>query len=225
VSFEQQAAAWLAWARTPGHDVYWRYRDAFFALVPEPGTSTLEVGCGEGRVSRDLAARGHRVTGLDASPTLLRAAAHAHPGGRYLLGEAEALPFDDDAFDLVVAYNSLMDVADMPAAVREAARVLAPGGRLCACVTHPLADAGSWAGDGRFTITEPYLERRRMHVPVERDGLAFTFEGPAYPLQDYAAALEAAGLAIEALREPADPAGGTWARLPMFLMWRALRGP
>jgi 2-polyprenyl-3-methyl-5-hydroxy-6-metoxy-1,4-benzoquinol methylase len=64
--FEDRAQAWLAWARTPGHDAYWVYRDAFFALVPEPGVATLEVGCGEGRVTRDLNARGHRVTALDA---------------------------------------------------------------------------------------------------------------------------------------------------------------
>jgi ubiquinone/menaquinone biosynthesis C-methylase UbiE len=221
--FEDRAQGWLAWARTPGHDAYWRYRDAFFALLPEPGEATLEVGCGEGRVTRDLTARGHRVTSIDASPTLLRAAAEADPAGRYVEGVAEALPFADATFDLVVAYNSLMDVADMPAAVRETARVLTPGGRLCACVTHPMADAGTWLDDTHFTVTEPYLERREMHVPIERDGLAFTFEGPAYPLQDYVAALEGARLAIEALREPADPEGGRWARVPMFLMWRAVK--
>src|ERR671935_2225234 len=126
MGFEDRAQGWLAWARTPGHDAYWTYRDAFFALVSTPSRATLEVGCGEGRVSRDLVARGHRVTGLDASPTLLRAAAEADPASRYVEGAAEALPFPDAAFDLVVAYNSLMDVADMPAAVREAARVLAP---------------------------------------------------------------------------------------------------
>ena len=185
MGFEDRAQGWLAWARTPGHDAYWVYRDAFFALVPEPGASTLEVGCGEGRVSRDLATRGHRVIGLDASPTLLRAAAEADSAGRYVEGRAESLPFADASFDLAVAYNSLMDVADMPAAVREAARVLVPGGRLCACVTHPMADAGTWLDDAHFAVTEPYLERREMCVPIERDGLAFTFEGPAYPLQEY----------------------------------------
>jgi hypothetical protein len=151
--FEDRAQDWLAWARTPGHDAYWSYRDAFLALVPEPGTATLEVGCGEGRVSRDLVARG----------------------------------------------------------------------RLCACITHPMADAGAWLGDEHFAITESYLDGHWVHAPIERDGLAFTFEGPAYPLREYAAALEAAGLAIEALREPADPAGGRWARVPMFLMWRAIK--
>jgi SAM-dependent methyltransferase len=223
MGFEDRAQGWLAWARTPGHDAYWIYRDAFFALVPNPGEATLEIGCGEGRVTRDLAVRGHRVTSLDAAPTLLRAAADADPVGTYVLGPAEELPFEDGAFDLAVAYNSLMDVADMPAAVREAARVLAPGGHFCACVTHPMADAGTWLDDTHFAVTEPYLERRETHVPVERGGLSFTFEGPAFPLSDYAGALEAAGLAIEAMREPSDPAGGRWARVPMFLMWRAVK--
>jgi ubiquinone/menaquinone biosynthesis C-methylase UbiE len=45
--------------------------------------------------------------------------------------DAAALPFADGSYDLVVADNSLMDVADMPAANREAARVLQPGGRFC----------------------------------------------------------------------------------------------
>jgi hypothetical protein len=52
MSWEDQAENWLAWARTPGHDAYWSYRDAFFPLLPAPGRRTLEVGCGEGRVAR-----------------------------------------------------------------------------------------------------------------------------------------------------------------------------
>jgi SAM-dependent methyltransferase len=227
MGFEEHAQGWLSWARTPGHDAYWIYRDAFFALVPAPGAATLEVGCGEGRVARDLVARGHRVTGLDASPTLLHAAAEADPGSRYVEGAAEALPFDEHAFDLVVAYNSLMDVVDMPAAVREAARVLVPGGRLCACITHPMQTAATWddEDDAPLVISEAYLDARRMEVAVERDGLHFTFGGWCFPLEAYARALEVAGLLIEAIREPADPAGGRWARVPMFLMWRALKVP
>ena len=93
---------------------------------------------------RDLADRGYAVTGLDASPTLVGAAGDRDPAGAYVVGQAEALPFPDAAFDLVVSYNSLMDVDDMPRAVSEAARVLEAGGHLCACVTHPLADAGAW---------------------------------------------------------------------------------
>jgi SAM-dependent methyltransferase len=231
--WEARAAEWLAWARTPGFDAYWRYRDAFYELVPRPAGRTLEVGCGEGRVSRDLVARGHRVTALDASPTLLQAAAEHGAGAEYVLGAAEALPFADGTFALVVAYNVLMDVDDMPAAVAEAARVLEPDGCLCACVTHPFADAGGFAHDGDdapFVVEGSYLGARRSRVRMERGGLTMTFDGHAYPLEDYAPALEAAGLAIEAMREPAPgppPPGdhdwARWRRIPMFLVLRAVR--
>jgi hypothetical protein len=72
-------------------------------------------------------------------------------------------------------------------------------------------------------VTESYLEQRWLSATMERDGLEFTFEGWCLPLEAYAGALEQAGLLIEAIREPADPAGGRWARIPMFLMWRAVK--
>jgi SAM-dependent methyltransferase len=228
--WEGRAEQWLRWARTPGHDAYWDYRDAFFELLPAPAVTVLEVGCGEGRVCRDLAARGYRVTALDASPALVAAAAERDLAGEYLVGQAEALPFEDSSFALVVAYNSLMDVEDMPRAVAEAARVLQSGGRLCACVTHPLADAGAWEGDqddARFVITDSYLEPTKFSATVERAGLAMTFDGKRFPLESYARALEVAGLLIEGIREPAAPAGARrearWTRLPMFLFLRALK--
>jgi ubiquinone/menaquinone biosynthesis C-methylase UbiE len=135
--WEREALNWIAWARTPGHDEYWDYSPLFFELVPAAGRATLDLGCGEGRVTRDLVAHGHTVASVDASPTLLQAAREADPTGTYVLADAAALPFADASFDLVVAYNSLMDLGDMPGAVREAARVLQCGGRFCVCVTHP----------------------------------------------------------------------------------------
>jgi SAM-dependent methyltransferase len=226
--FEPHAAQWLAWARTPGHDAYWYYRDAFFALLPRPGGRVLEVGCGEGRVTRDLASRGEVVIALDASPTLVAAAAERDPGGNYSVGDGEALPYEDASFDLVVSYNVLMDVADMPRVLDEIGRVLAPGGVLCACVAHPTADAGKWDGE-RFVLDASYLDGSELEpTPEERDGLTMVWEGTRHPLQAYAAALEAAGLVIEALREPAPAEGAPeryapWRRVPMFLMWRARR--
>jgi SAM-dependent methyltransferase len=209
-SWEWQAERWLRWARTPGHDSYWHYREAFFALiVPAPGRRTLEVGCGEGRVARDLAQRGHRVVAVDASPTLVGHATDADRDGDYLVADAAALPFRAGSLDAVVAYNSLMDVDDMPATVAEAARVLEPGGRLCVCVTHPTADAGRFDGkqpDAPFTIRGVYLGRNRLEEDTfERDDLVITFTGWRYALEEYAGALEAAGLLIERLREPAAP--------------------
>jgi SAM-dependent methyltransferase len=212
------AREWLGWARTPGHDAYWHYRDAFFALLPAPDGPVLEVGCGEGRVTRDLRGRGYDVTGLDLSPTLIAAAKEQDPGGVYVEAAAEALPFPDGNFALVVAYNSLMDVDDLPAAVVEAARVLAPGGRLCACVTHPTADASRLGG--------AYLHEAALELPDERDGLTMTWIGRHRPLEAYSRALEAAGLVVEALREPPPAATAParydeWRDRPMFLFLRA----
>jgi SAM-dependent methyltransferase len=236
VSWEQEAQNWIAWARTPNHDAYREYSPMFFELVPPPGRATLELGCGEGRVARDLAGRGHHVTGVDSSPTLLEAARVADPGGEYVLADAADLPFPDGTFDLIVAYNSLMDIEDMRGAVREAARVLRPRGRFCVCVTHPLADAGRFErreADARFVITGSYFGRRRFDETFERDGLRMTFHGWCYALEDYARAFEEAGLLIETLREPqqrgaivaADPSEARWKRLPIFLFLRLRKAP
>jgi ubiquinone/menaquinone biosynthesis C-methylase UbiE len=229
MGWEDQAGNWLAWARTPGHDAYWSYRDAFFPLLPAPGRRTLEVGCGEGRVARDLAARGHRVVGLDTSPALLRHAAAAHTGGRYVCADAAALPFGDAEFDLVVAYNSLMDVEDMPGSVREAGRVLEPGGHLGFYVTHPFMDAGQFASrepDAAFVVSGSYLGARRPYEGTfARAGLEITFRGWCYSLEAYARAFEAAGFLVQTLREPDDPRDGPrqGRRLPWFLMGRCVR--
>jgi SAM-dependent methyltransferase len=225
--WEAEAENWIAWARAPGHDEYWYYRERFFELVPSAGRRTLDVGCGEGRVARDLAARAHSVVGLDSSPTLVAAAAEAHPGGEYVVGSAEELPFADASFDLVVAYNSLMDVNDMPRAVAEAGRVLEPGGTLCVCVTHPLMDAGRWESpedDARFVIEGSYFGRRRFEGTVARAGLQMTFRGWCYPLDEYARAFEDSGFLIQALREPAERGEDPrQERIPLFLFVRALK--
>jgi SAM-dependent methyltransferase len=229
--WEPDAENWVRWARTPRHDAYWYYRDAFFdRLVPPQGRRSVEIGCGEGRVARDLSSRGHRVTGIDSSSTLVRYARQADATGSYAVADGAALPFPDRCFDLAVAYNSLQVVADMPGTVREAARVLVPGGHFCVCVTHPLADVGRFIDaepDAAFAIRQDYFAKRRVDDRVERDGLEMTFRGWTYSLQDYAIALEMVGLKIETMLEP-RPTGaprtyGRWNRVPMFLLLRAIK--
>jgi SAM-dependent methyltransferase len=232
--WDDEAANWAAWARGSRRDAYRDYSPAFFELVPPAGRATLEVGCGEGRVCRDLAARGHRVVGVDLSPAMVDFAAEADPAGDYRVAHASDLPFADGRFDVVVAYNVLMDVDDLAGAVAEANRVLEPGGRLCACVSHPVNDIGSFAGpapDARFVVDGSYLEAGRLEATEESDGVRMTFRSWTRPLEDYTRALEQAGLLIEALREPAmphaaverDPSRARWRRVPMFLFLRALK--
>jgi len=230
-AWEGEAENWVRWARTPGHDAYWYYRDEFFDhVVPAPRRTTLEVGCGEGRVTRDLAARGHRVVSVDGSPTLLRYALEADPAGRYVLADASTLPVGDGRVDLAVAYNSLMDFDDMPRAVVEVARVLEPGAVFCICVTHPMFDAGGFegdTGDAPYVVRGRYFGTRRFEQTIVKNGRSMGFKGWSHSLERYFSALCSAGFVVDALREP-PPAPGAddyerWSRIPMFLHVRAVK--
>jgi len=94
----------------------------------------LDVGCGTGFLSLELAARGHRVTGVDFAPQMLaearqKAAAQRHTV-RFEQGDAEALRFPDASFDLVMTRHVLWTLPHPEAAIDEWLRALRPGGRL-----------------------------------------------------------------------------------------------
>ncbi len=174
-AWESEAAAWIAWVRRPGHDSYDEFhRDQFFDQLPPPGKLTIDVGCGEGRVARDLIARGHRVRAFDGSPTLVAAARDFVPSIAAEVADAAALPLPDACADLVVAFMVLHDVEDIDAAAREAARVLEPGGRLCFAIVHPINSAGRFKtkqADAWFRIGGSYLARFDYSHSAERNGL------------------------------------------------------
>jgi SAM-dependent methyltransferase len=233
-AWREHAGEFIAWARTPGHDSYWFFhRDLFFELLPPPGRRTLDLGCGEGRVARDLIAAGHSVVGVDAAPAMVEAARAADPGFEVHLADAASLPFDDGAFDLVVAFMSLQDVDDYERAIRESARVLEPGGRICLAIVHPLNSAGAFDGpdaESPFVIDGSYLDRSHYADEIRRDGLEITFVSEHRPFQAYTEALAHAGLLIERLREPPVPEAAVttprnrrWQRLPLFLHMRAVK--
>jgi len=198
-AWDGNAADWIVWAREPDHDSYWRFhRGRFLGLVPDPGQLTIDVGCGEGRVGRDLAARGHTVIGVDASAALTQACVHhphGHPG---MVGDAARLPVRGGVADLVVAFMSLHDVDDLDGAVAEAARILRTGGRFHLAIVHPINSAGTFADEpaadvAPFVIAGSYTDTFCYVDGVNRDGLTMTFHGCHRPLTTYARALRAAG--------------------------------
>jgi SAM-dependent methyltransferase len=223
----RHAADWISWARTPRHDAFWAYRSAFAEFVgPGPGRA-IDVGCGEGRLSRLLTEIGWTVTACEPVAALLDAARDAGSAQVYIEAPADALPVADAAFGLVLAYNMLMDVADPAAAVAEMARVLSPGGRLIVGIVHPLADRMLIAS--RSNAPEDYFARKPFEGSETRDGLTMTFRGWAMPLSAYADLLTASGLAITRLSEPRpDKAVGwhgtaDWSLAPLFLWIEARR--
>ncbi|HEX3390216.1 MAG TPA: class I SAM-dependent methyltransferase [Streptosporangiaceae bacterium] len=218
-SWEQHADAWIRWARASPHDGFehgtW---PALRELLPAPGPGpVIDLGCGEGRGSRELRALGHRVVGADYSPTLTRAARACGPAIPVLRADAAALPFAEQSADLVVACMSLLDFDDFGSAVAEIGRVLRPRGQLCLAIVHPFISAQD--EDTLHTpssgFSRPYLETRRYTDHIERDGLAMTFSSMHRPLSAYIAALTGQGLAITALTEHGD------GMIPWLLAMRA----
>ena len=219
-AWELRAQQWARWARTPGQDVYFHEFNwpAFCALVPDAGRRTLDVGCGEGRVGRLLADVGHRVAGVDSSPTLVALAREAGGYEEIVCGSATELPWPPAIFDLAVAFMSLHDMDDPVAAIGEIGRVVVPGGRLCIAIVHPLNRPAEHL-DG-------YFDEHRVALAVERNGIEMTFESIDHPLETYTRALSGAGFVIEELREPrpaADSLLTPGRSRPHFLHLRCLR--
>jgi SAM-dependent methyltransferase len=136
------------------------------------GELTLDIGCGEGRMARALAAAGHRVIGVDVTELLARAASHHDDPVPAVVADAAAPPFRDGVADLAASFMTLMDTDDFSAAVSEAGRLLRPGGRYCLAIVHPLAESGRFLEDGSFLVDRSYLQvavSGRAASPGHRD--------------------------------------------------------
>jgi SAM-dependent methyltransferase/GNAT superfamily N-acetyltransferase len=227
--------AYLTWARTPGVDVgYWDHnRPALLALLPEPGRLTIDLGCGEGRLARELAGGGHRVVGVELVEALARAAATHGDRLHVVAADASRLPLADGVADLVVASMVLMDVDRLDEVVAETARVLREGGAFCFSILHPVNTAGGFSHRddvaAPFVLADDYYSPRRRSITKGRNGLRMTFAHEHRPLEVYFRALESAGFVVEALREPRvgphvapdNPNWQRWSRLPNSLHLRA----
>jgi len=123
-----------------------------FSLVGDPGRlRVLDVGCGDGAYAMRAAQAGGDVLGLDRSRPMLEAArVRAAASGlvvSWCQGQAQALPFREGTFDLVIAVTALCLISQPLAALNEMSRVLRPGGVV---VVGELGRWSLWAVRRRF---------------------------------------------------------------------------
>jgi SAM-dependent methyltransferase len=173
----------------------------------------LDVGCGDGQISRLLSRAGAgRVVGVD--PTWNQIAVAARRGGGPVFARAGAahLPFAGAVFDAVVACLVFEHIREVDAAITEVARVLRPGGRFAFFLNHPLLQTPSsgWIDDQVLDPPEqywrigPYLIEDETIEEVEKDVfIPFIHR----PLSRYVNALADRGLLLERMHEPAPPPG------------------
>jgi SAM-dependent methyltransferase len=143
-----------------------RYEATLGRVGLERGQLVLDIGCGVGAFLRLVADRGARPFGLDASDALIELARKRVPDADLRVGEMEALPYEDDTFDLVTGFTSFFFANDIVAALREAARVAKPGAPVVIQLWGPHERRDL---EAMMAIAHPYLPPRPADAPPEPD--------------------------------------------------------
>jgi trans-aconitate methyltransferase len=125
-------SAWDAARYQQKHSFVWRYgADLLELLAPQPGERILDLGCGTGQLTADLAQRTGQVIGLDRSPEMLADARKNFPGIEFVEGDAASFHFEKP-FDAVFSNAALHWVKNAEGAATSIAGALRPGGRFVA---------------------------------------------------------------------------------------------
>ncbi len=209
----EESAAWWIEGFTEGADP--EYEEQILPLAADELAGldpVVDVGCGDGQISRLLAERGVGVVGADPTWNQIHVAHERGGGPVYAQGAAGAMPFRDRTFDAAVACLVFEHVDAVDAALAEVARILRPGGRFAFFLNHPIIQTpgSGWVDDHTLDPPEeywrlgPYLTETASMEQVEKDvWIRFVHR----PLSRYVNAAAAAGLRVERMVEPSPPPG------------------
>lgn len=175
-------------------------------------TQVLDIGCGDGQISRLLSREGAQVVGVDPTWNQISVASRRGGGADFIRSQAAHLPFSDRSFDAAVACLVFEHIDELDTAISEVARVLKPGGQFSLFLNHPLLQTpgSGWIDDQ--TLDPPDKYWRIGPYLIEQDSVEQVEQGVFIrfihrPISRYVNALAEHGLLLERMVEPAPPQG------------------
>jgi SAM-dependent methyltransferase len=212
--WEEHAAWWIEGFTDGADPEYVEQIEPLAAVELAGSTRVLDVGCGDGQLTRLAAALDgvQLAVGIDPTWNQITVAVSRGRASGFARAGADGLPFLDGAFDAVVACLVFEHIDAVDEAIAEVARVLVPGGRFCFVLNHPLLStpASGWIDDHMVEPPEqywrvgPYLPEAVTLEEVE-PGVLVRFVHR--PLSRYVNTLAANGLVVERMVEPPPPPG------------------
>lgn len=179
---EQPIQSWDAGLYDDKHAFVWRHGASLVELLaPQPGERILDLGCGTGHLTAQIAAAGAKVVGLDPSVEMLDQARAAYPTLAFVQGDAREFTFPEP-FDAVFSNAVLHWVRPPESAVRRVRDALRIGGRFVA----------EFGGHGNVQRIEAAMRTAAAAWDASSSGFSWYFPGVA----EYAALLEAAGMEV-----------------------------
>jgi glycogen synthase len=200
----------------PFHALYEAKRRAVLSFFsPRARMTILDVGCGPGRLLAPLA-RSHQMTGCDISAEMLEEARlRCPPDVRLVEADARRLPFPDQSFDAVIALDLLTHLPDLESAIRELARVVAPGGLLL----YDSSNASPWWVPAYPSYVN--WRPRRLVATMRRGGVLPEWSDIVHHhrARDVLAASRRTGLRVERVERFGPPWAAKWH------LWYAIKPP
>lgn len=180
-------------------------------VAPTKGELILDLACGQGFFSRELARAGAAVSGCDISPELIARAKTLSPSLKidFKAAPAHETPFAEDKFDKAICVLAIQNIHNANEALFEAARVLKTGGSLHLVLNHPayrVPQASAWAYDDQagvqFRRVDRYLSETKaeimMHPGADPGETTWSYHRP---LQSYFKWLRTAGFHVRNMEE------------------------